>query len=250
MISSDSMFSLAERRVLVTGGSRGLGRSMANALVDAGAHVVSVARTPMEEGPGSALRHLTGDISRRAGLAQLVDRAEQMLGGTIDSVVHAAGVQHRSPAVDFPDEAWDQVVEVNLTAPFRLSQEVGRRQIEQGVEGSHVFISSLTSTLGLPNISAYAATKSGVMGVVRTLAVEWAEHGIRVNGIGPGYFRTALTEALFADDAARARLMTRIPQKRFGDPADLSGALIFLSSAASAYVTGQLLMVDGGWTAA
>src|SRR5699024_3587172 len=104
--------------------------------------------------------------------------------------------------------------------------------------------------LGLPNISAYAATKSRVMGVVRTLAVEWAEHGMRVNGIGPGYFRTALTEALFADDAARARLMTRIPQKRFGDPADRSGALIFLPPAASPSVTGQLLMVDGGWTAA
>lgn len=223
---------------------------MAESLATAGARVVSVARTPVEDESGTSLRNLIGDVSDSASLARLLDEAEELLGGTVDSVVHAAGVQHRSPAVDFPGEAWDHVLDVNLTAPFRLSQEVGRRQIEQGIPGSHVFIASLTSTIGLPNISAYAATKSGVMGLVRSLAVEWAEHGIRVNGIGPGYFRTALTEALFADDAARARLMTRIPQKRFGDPEDLAGALIFLSADASAYVTGQLLMVDGGWTAA
>jgi NAD(P)-dependent dehydrogenase (short-subunit alcohol dehydrogenase family) len=243
-------FSLAGRRVLVTGGSRGLGRAMARGLVKAGAAVVSVARTPARDDADGGVHHLVGDVAEVGRIGKVVDAAEQLLGGTIDSVVHAAGVQHRASAVEFPLEEWDRIVQVNLTAPFVLSREIGRRQIEQGVAGSHVFVASLTSTLGLPNIAAYAATKSGVMGVVRSLAVEWAPQGVRVNAIGPGYFRTALTEELFKNDEARDGLMRRIPQKRFGDPDDLNGALVFLASDASAYVTGQLLMIDGGWTAA
>lgn len=243
-------FSLSGRRVLVTGGSRGLGQAMARGLAEAGARVAAVARTPAQDEPGSGVLNLAGDVADTAHLGDLVDEAEQVLGGTVDSVVHAAGVQHRASAVDFPIEEWERLVRINLTAPFVLSQEVGRRQIDEGLQGSHVFVASLTSTLGLPNVAAYGATKSGVMGVVRSLAVEWAEEGIRVNAIGPGYFRTALTESLFQDDEAREGLMRRIPQKRFGNPDDLSGALVFLASDASAYVTGQLLMVDGGWTAA
>ncbi|MHB1062976.1 MAG: SDR family oxidoreductase [Georgenia sp.] len=243
-------FSLDGRRVLVTGASRGLGQAMARGLSEAGAQVVSVARTAVVDEPGDPVRHLTGDVADSASLTTTVDRAEEVLGGTVDSVVHAAGVQYRASALDFPAEEWERLVKVNLTAPFLLSQEVARRQITKGIPGSHVFIASLTSVLGLPNIAAYAATKSGVMGVVRSLAVEWAPQGIRVNAIGPGYFRTALTEELFKNDEAREGLMKRIPQKRFGNPDDLSGALIYLASNASAYVTGQLLMIDGGWTAA
>lgn len=243
-------FSLGGRRILITGGSRGLGQAMAHGLAQAGARVVTVARTPMPNEPDSGVHNLTGDVADTALLGTLVDAAENFLEGTVDSVVHAAGVQHRSAAIDFPIDEWDRVVKVNLTAPFALSQEIGRRQIKAGVKGSHVFVASLTSTLGLPNIAAYSATKSGVMGLVRSLAVEWAEWGIRVNAVGPGYFRTALTENLFKNDDAREDLMRRIPQKRFGNPDDLSGALVFLTSNASTYVTGQLLMVDGGWTAA
>ena len=243
-------FSLSGRRILVTGGSRGLGQAMARGLSQAGARVVAVARTPVEDEADSGVHHVVGDLSDIARVGSLVDEAEKFLEGTVDSVVHAAGVQHRAPAVDFPIDEWERVVRVNLTAPFALSQEIGRRQINAGIEGSHVFVASLTSTLGLPNIAAYSATKSGVMGLVRSLAVEWAEQGIRVNAIGPGYFRTALTENLFRNEEAREGLMRRIPQKRFGNPDDLSGALVFLASDASAYVTGQLVMVDGGWTAA
>ncbi|WP_237715247.1 SDR family oxidoreductase [Arthrobacter sp. TB 23] len=243
-------FSLDGRRILVTGGSRGLGQAMARGLAQAGAQVVAVARTPGHDEIDSGIRNLAGDVANTAAIPTLVDEAEKMLGGTVDSVVHAAGVQHRAAAVDFPLDEWERVVRINLTAPFMLSQEVGRRQLTAGVEGSHVFVASLTSTLGLPNIAAYAATKSGVMGIVRSLAVEWAAQGIRVNAIGPGYFRTALTENLFQNDEAREGLLKRIPQKRFGNPDDLSGALVYLASNASAYVTGQLLMVDGGWTAA
>lgn len=243
-------FSLAGRRVLVTGGSRGLGRAMARGLAGAGAEVVAVSRTVVQDDADRGVHPLAGDVTDTARVTEMVDAAEQILGGTVDSIVHAAGVQHRASAVDFPLEEWERVVRVNLTAPFVLSQEVGRRQIERGVAGSHVFIASLTSMLGIPDIAAYAATKTGVMGVVRSLAVEWAPQGIRVNAIGPGYFRTALTEELFTNDEARDGLMRRIPQKRFGSPDDLSGALVFLTSDASVYVTGQLLMVDGGWTAA
>lgn len=242
-------FDLDGRRVLLTGGSRGLGRAMAEGLAQAGASVVAVARTSTEDSADGRVRTVQADVADLGALPALVDRAEEMLGGHVDTVVHAAGVQHRAAAVAFPPEEWQRLVMVNLTAPFALSQEVGRRQIDRSEPGSHIFIASLTSHIGLPNLAAYAATKSGVMGVVRTLAVEWAASGIRVNALGPGYFRTALTEALFQDEAARERLYQRIPMQRFGQPADLCGPAVFLASDASRYITGQLLMVDGGWTA-
>ena len=243
-----SEFDLAGRRVLLTGGSRGLGRAMGHGLVGAGASVVSVARGSEERSEGE-LHQFAADVADFPRLGQLVNRAEELLEGPVDTVVHAAGIQHRSPAASFPLEEWERLVAVNLTAPFALSQEVGRRQLAASVPGSHVFVASLTSHIGLPNLAAYAATKSGVMGVVRTLAVEWAASGIRVNAIGPGYFRTTLTEALFQDEPARERLYQRIPMRRFGQPEDLCGPVVFLASEASRYVTGQLLMVDGGWTA-
>lgn len=241
-------FDLTGRRALVTGGSRGLGRAMALGLAEAGASVVSLARTPMADADGIAT--VVGDVGRLDDVAGYVDAVEERLGGGVDLVLHAAGVQHRSPAVDFPDEEWDRLVRINLTAPFRLSREVGRRQLQRGTEGSHLFVSSLTATLGLPNIAAYSATKSGVMGVVRTLSTEWSGQGVRVNAVGPGYFRTALTEALFSDEEAAARLAARIPMGRFGSPEELAGTAIYLLSNASSYVTGQLIYVDGGWTAA
>lgn len=242
-------FNLSGRRVLLTGGSRGLGQAMAEGLAEAGASVVTVARTITEGSADGTIQTVQADVAELDALPALVDRAEEMLGGHVDTVVHAAGVQHRSAAVSFPPEEWQRLLTVNLTAPFALSQEIGRRQLERSETGSHIFIASLTSHMGLPNLAAYAATKSGVMGVVRTLAVEWAASGIRVNALGPGYFRTALTEALFQDEAARERLYQRIPMQRFGQPVDLCGPVVFLASDASRYVTGQLLMVDGGWTA-
>lgn len=221
---------------------------MALGLAQAGASVVSLARTAMEDVDGIAT--VQGDVDRLDDIASYVDAAEERLGGGVDLVLHAAGVQHRSPAVDFPDEEWDRLVRINLTAPFRISREVGRRQLQRGTEGAHLFVASLTTTLGLPNIAAYSATKSGVMGVVRTLSTEWSGQGVRVNAVGPGYFRTALTEALFSDEEAAARLAARIPMGRFGSPEELAGTAIYLLSNASSYVTGQLIYVDGGWTAA
>jgi NAD(P)-dependent dehydrogenase (short-subunit alcohol dehydrogenase family) len=250
-MSLHDRFSLSGKTALVTGGSRGLGRAMAQGLVDAGARVAIVART------GAAVTETAAELGAEgiiadvtADPAALIDRAEEALGAPLDIVLHAAGVQHRQAAEEFDPAEWDRLLRINLTAPFALSQELGRRQLERGATGSHIFIGSLTSLISMPQISAYGATKSGVYGVVRGLSTEWSGRGIRVNAIAPGYFRTELTEAVFTDEKRYAEMLARIPMQRFGDPEELAGAAVFLASDAASYVTGQLLVVDGGWTAA
>ncbi|MET1034726.1 MAG: SDR family oxidoreductase [Arthrobacter sp.] len=250
---SIELFSLAGRRAVVTGGGRGLGKAIAAGLADAGATVAVVSRTSADveaaaDELGERVVPLALDVAGDDA-AGLVDAMEAALGGAIDVVVHAAGVQHRQPAEEFAADAWDRVVRVNLTAPFRLSQEIGRRQLATERAGSHIFIGSLTSLLSIPDVAAYTATKSGVFGLIRTLSTEWSGRGIRVNGIGPGYFRTALTEAVFSDEERYRKMLDRIPMGRFGNPQELAGTAVFLASDASSYTTGQLLMVDGGWTA-
>lgn len=153
-------------------------------------------------------------------------------------------------SVTFPLDAWERVIQVNLTAPFLLSQEIGRRQIAAGRPGSHVFVASLTSILGLPNLVAYNAAKAGLMGVVRALSREWAAHEIRVNGISPGYVETAMTKDLFAEPEKRQKLLDRLPTGRFGTPEELAAPTVFLASEGSAYMTGQLLVIDDGWAGA
>jgi len=248
------LFSLAGRRAVVTGGGRGLGKAIAAGLAAAGATVAVVSRTAADvnsaaDDLGENVVPLAMDVAS-GDVASMVDAMEAELGGVIDVVVHAAGVQHREPAEQFAAEEWDRVLRINLTAPFRLSQEVGRRQLAGELKGSHIFIGSLTSLLSIPDAAAYTASKSGVYGLVRTLSTEWSGRNIRVNGIGPGYFRTALTETVFADEKRYQKMLDRIPMGRFGDPEELAGTAVFLASDASSYITGQLLMVDGGWTAA
>lgn len=247
-MTTKNMFNLDGKRALVTGGSRGIGRAIAVGLRESGAQVVSVART--DTGDFDGVRHIAADVSEVGKIPDLVDEVEKNLGGPIDLVVHAAGVQHRCPATDFPPEQWQRILNINLTAPYVLSQEIGKRQLDSKRGGAHLFVASLTSELGFPNISAYAASKSGVMGIVRSFSKEWASRGIRVNGIGPGYIRTALTEDLLSNPVEAERLFSRIPMERFGVPEDLVGPAIFLLSNASEYVSGQLVYVDGGWTAA
>lgn len=251
---STELFSLSGRRAVVTGGGRGLGKAVAAGLAAAGATVAVVSRTAADvEAAAAGLGHnvvpLAMDVAS-GDVAAMVDAMEAGLGGPVDVIVHAAGVQHREPAEQFDAEEWDRVLRINLTAPFRLSQEVGRRQLDGGRKGSHIFIGSLTSLLSIPDAAAYTASKSGVYGLVRTLSTEWSGRGIRVNGIGPGYFRTALTEAVFADEKRYQKMLDRIPMGRFGAPEELAGAAVYLASDASSYTTGQMLMVDGGWTAA
>lgn len=250
-----SEFSLEGRRALVTGAGRGIGRAIAVGLAQAGCELVLTARsadqldsTRDEISPQMSGRTLAFNLSDSNAIPGFLDRAEQ--DGPLDIIVHSAGTQHREAAVTFPRSAWDQVIAVNLTAPFLLSQELGRRQLERGQSASHIFVASLTSVLGLPDLVAYNAAKSGLMGVVRALSREWSQYGIRVNGVSPGYVETSMTKDLFADPARRSKLLDRIPMGQFGTPDQLAGPTIFLASDAARYVTGQLLIVDGGWAAA
>lgn len=249
---STDLFSLRGKRVLVTGGGRGLGRSMAEGLSRAGGHVALVSRTQQSidqaaQEMGDNVVGVAGDVGMDEPAA-LVDRVEEAVGGPLDVVLHAAGVQHRQAVEHFERAAWERVLSINLTAPFLLSQEVGRRQLETDRSGSHIFIASITSLLMIQDVAAYTAAKSGLYGLTRALSGEWSDSGIRANAIGPGYFRTEMTDKLFQDRQRYQKMLDRIPMGRFGDPAELSGAAIFLASDASNYVTGQLLMVDGGWT--
>ena len=252
---STSRFSLDMCRILVTGASRGLGRGIALAATEAGADVIGIARSEsglhetktLTQGTNGDFEAMAADLTDEAGLDRLVRQAWE--GGPITGIVHAAGVQARRPAVEITRDDWRRVAAIHTEAPFFLSTSVARLQQDAGVAGSHVFIGSLTSWIGLPNIAPYAASKSGILGLTRTLAVEWAELGIRVNAICPGYFHTALTDEVISDPHRRSQLLARIPMRRFGIAEDLAGAVIFFLCGASDYVTGQVINVDGGWLA-
>jgi NAD(P)-dependent dehydrogenase (short-subunit alcohol dehydrogenase family) len=247
------MFSLEGKRALITGGSRGIGFAIADGLAHAGAQVSLVARDIAQlRGAagriGGSTRVCVSDVSAPQAPTAIVEDVEAAMGGSIDIVVHCAGVQHREPARDFDPREWDRILAVNLTAPFLLSQFVGRRQLEAGRSGSHIFIGSVSTYLTMPNIVAYTVSKSGIHGLIRNLSREWSAHGIRVNGIGPGYIETRLTAGVLDDPETTRRMLDRIPMNRFGRLDEVVGAAIYLASNAASYVTGQMLMVDGGWT--
>jgi NAD(P)-dependent dehydrogenase (short-subunit alcohol dehydrogenase family) len=249
-------FGLDGRTAVVTGASRGLGRGMAQALGRAGARVVLVGRD------GEELNRVAAELAAAScealvrpldlfdvgGIESWVNAVWSEVG-QVEIVLHSAGHQRRAPAIEVEPADWDQILTVNLTAPFFLSREFGKRQAAVESGGSHIFIGSLTTRIGIANAAAYAASKAGLAGVVRTLAVEWASSNIRVNAIAPGYFRTELTEGNFQDPERSAWVHSRIPMGRLGMPEDLGGAAVFLASDASSYVTGAILDVDGGWLA-
>lgn len=246
------LFRLDGRRAIVTGGGRGIGMAIANALGEAGAQVALVSRTQAQLDAAVAVvpNSVAVPFDVMIGDAvDLVDGCEAALGGPIDIVVHAAGFQYRAPAADYPLEEWDRLIAVHLTAPFKISQELGRRQLASGRPGSHVFIGSLNNLQSVvPNIPAYAAAKSGVGGVLRALSKEWSGKGIRCNGLAPGWVRTELTESLFADPVKSKEITSRIPMGRLAEPGEMASVALFLASDASSYMTGQMLVVDGGWT--
>jgi len=246
------LFKLEGRRAIVTGGGRGIGQAIAQALGEAGAQVALVSRTAQqlkaatEKVPNSVA--VAADVMT-VNAAALLDDCEDGLDGPIDIIVHAAGFQHREAAVDFPREQWERLLQVHLTAPFVISQELGRRQLEAGRPGSHIFIGSLNNYQSVvPHIVAYAAAKSGVGGVMRALSKEWSGKGIRCNGIAPGWVHTELTETLFSDWSRAKSIIARIPMGRLAEPSELGSVALFLASDASSYITGQMLVVDGGWT--
>ena len=250
------IFDLQGKVALVTGAGRGLGRGMAIALAEAGADVVAVSRSAdqLEETMtllrrhGGSPRAVPWDLGDPYGLDDLV---EEVAGQKrrVDVFLHAAGVQVRKPALEVTVDDWESVQAIHLRAAFFLSRAVARRMIERDAGGKIILVASLTSQIGVPNVAPYAAGKSGVLGLVRTLALEWAPHSIQVNAVGPGYFRTTITEEIFADPGRRSKLLARIPAGRPGEPEDLAGATVFLASPASDYVTGQVVNVDGGWLA-
>lgn len=249
-------FDLSTQRILITGASRGLGAGLAAALARHGASIVGIGRdaTTLAEVRQAIIRSggrfdpVAADLADEQDFDVLVDRIWE--DGAITAVVHAAGIQQRKPAVDFTTEEWRRVVRLQLEVPFFLSASLARHQMRVGLRASHVFIGSLTSWIGVPHIAAYAASKSGILGVTRTLAVEWAKSGIRVNAICPGYYLTELTRDLLSDPTNRQRIVSRIPMGRLGHAEDLAGAAIYLISDMSSYVTGQVINVDGGWLAA
>lgn len=249
-------FSLTGRTALVTGGGRGLGRAVAEGMAAAGAHVVLTARsvdqlTQVQQAvtdSGGRCSVLPADLSDPATASGLVDAAAELAGG-VDVLVHAAGNQVRKPALEVSGDDWDAIQQVHLRSAFVLAQATARALVARGAPGSVLFIASLNSFRGLPGVSPYVAAKTGVLGLTRVLAVEWAQHGIRVNAIAPGFFPTEMTHDAEGDPARQA-IVARTPMGRQGRPEELAGAAVFLASPAAGYVTGQCLTVDGGWTAA
>jgi 2-dehydro-3-deoxy-D-gluconate 5-dehydrogenase len=242
------LFDLSGARALVTGGGRGLGRAMAAALAAAGATVAVIARSEQVEEAGREL----GGIGVRADLADREEvrrgfgEAVEHLGG-LDVLVVSHGIGHRVPALDHDLSEWDDVLRTNLSSVFELCQLAGRIMVPQG-RGKIVTVASMLSFSGGLNVSSYAASKGGVGQLTKALANEWAPHGVNVNAIAPGYFRTELTAGIWRDDPERtAQILARLPAGRWGEPADLAGAVVFLASPASDYVHGIVLPVDGGW---
>lgn len=254
-VLEDLGFSLSGRVALVTGGGRGLGRGIALGLAKAGADVAVLAQTPEElaltvrsvqELDRRAIA-IEASVAERTQVEKAVGRVVDELG-RLDILVNAAGVQVRKAALEVTEGDWDRIFAVNLRGLF-FSCQAGARAMIAGGGGKIINITSLTAVIGLPLIAPYVASRGGVSQLTKALAVEWAQHGIRVNAIGPGRFRTSMTEELFLDDEVRESFMRLIPQHRAGMPEDLAGAAVFLASDASSYVTGQTIYVDGGWLA-
>ena len=243
-------FDLTGRRALVTGGGGGIGRGLARALVDAGASVAILGRSESADEAAAELGGIAirADLTDREALARGFDEAVTGLGG-LDILVNSHGITSRSDALDHELADWDEVIEVNLTATFELCRLAGRIMVAQG-RGKIVNIASVMSFQGGFRISSYAASKGGVSQLTMALANEWAPHGVNVNAVAPGYVKTELNARIWRDDPERTeQIDVRIPAGRWGEPADIGGAVVFLASAASDYVHGITLPVDGGWLA-
>lgn len=246
-------FDLYGRVAMVTGCNKGLGQGLAVALAEAGADIVGVSRRPADEtrtrieALGRRYIGIEAELGRDAP-ADIVERAIET-AGQLDILVNNAGTIRRAPALEFSEDDWDAVVDVNLKAAFFLAQAVARHLVERDAPGRIVNIASVLSFQGGIRVPSYTASKSGILGLTRLLANEWAAHGITVNAIAPGYMATDNTQALRDDPTRSAEILGRIPAGRWGTPEDLAGAIIFLCSDAASYVNGHALAVDGGWLA-
>ena len=249
---TDGRFDIRGRRALVTGSSRGIGLALAGGLVEAGCSVALHARDEqaLERAAaslGGDVHHVDFDVTDRAAVDAGVAAVEAEIG-PLDILVNNAGMQHRAPLLEFPDDAWHQVIETNLTSAFYVGRAVARGMVERG-RGKIVNVGSLQSELARAGTGPYAASKGGIKMLTRAMCAEWAPAGVQVNAIGPGYFDTELTSALVQDEEFTAWLKQRTPAARWGRPEELVGTVLYLASPASDFVNGQILYVDGGMSA-
>jgi len=247
------LFDLTGRIAVVTGANSGIGQGLAIALAESGADVALVGRTPAEETAekvralGRRAAMVGADLATIAPVQGVVDQTLSELGG-LDILVNNAGIIRRADALEFSEEDWDAVVDTNLKSLFFLCQAAARHMVSKG-RGKIINIASMLSFQGGIRVPSYTASKSGVAGLTKLLANEWAAKGINVNAIAPGYIATNNTAALQADETRNRQILERIPAGRWGQPSDLAGAVVFLASDAANYVQGHILAVDGGWLA-
>lgn len=249
-----NLFDLQGKTALVTGCKRGIGKGIALGLAEAGADIVGVSATLEESGSdvekevralGREFAGYACDFSDREALYAFIEKVRRK-HGTIDILVNNAGTILRAPAAEHSDDYWDKVIEVNLSAQFILSREIGKDMIKKG-SGKIIFTASLLSYQGGITVPGYAASKGGLQQLIMALSNEWAGKGLNVNGIAPGYIRTDNTEALQKDAVRYKSILERIPQGRWGEVEDFKGPAVFLASDASNYVNGSIVLVDGGW---
>jgi len=246
---------LTGKVAVVIGGTSGIGRAIAHGLAEAGADVVATSRRADQveaaakeiEDRGRRSLRLTSDVSDRASLEQLLRQTVSALG-KVDILVNSAGRTKRTPTLDVPESEWNDIMETNLTGVLRACQVFGRHMIERNW-GRIINIASLSSFVALYEVAAYAASKAAVASLTKSLAIEWAPHGVCVNGIAPGVFRTALNQKLLDETPRGQEFLMRTPMKRFGQVTELAGAAVFLASDAASFVTGEILAVDGGFLA-
>jgi 2-dehydro-3-deoxy-D-gluconate 5-dehydrogenase len=247
-------FRLDGKVAIVTGATTGIGRAAALGLAEAGADIVALGNTQSPEATSQAVlavgrRSLAfqGDVTNSAFQDHVVNKV-LVEWGHVDILVNNAGTTVRTPAVDFAEADWDRVINLNLTALFRMCQRVGGQMLKQR-RGKIINVASIASFIGGTNIPAYAASKGGVAQLTKALANEWASFNVNVNAIAPGYIRTDMTRPLYDDPVRSKEILTRVPAQRWGKPEDLTGAITFLASPASDFVHGHIMVVDGGWMA-
>ncbi|GAM42700.1 hypothetical protein TCE0_044f16927 [Talaromyces pinophilus] len=255
-----SLFSLEGRTALVTGGTRGIGQAMAIALAEAGADVVLVQRDESNTATRDEITKLgrkalihVAELSDREAVKKIIPTLVQQ-GVQPDILLNCAGIQRRHPSEKFPDEDWDEVININLTSVFTLAREFGANLLSRdasefpsGRRGAVINVASLLSFQGGITVPAYAASKGGVAQLTKALSNEWVAKGINVNAIAPGYIDTDMNVALINDANRNSGIMARIPAGRWGKPEDFKGVVVFLASQASSYVSGEIVTVDGGW---
>ncbi|MDT7779223.1 MAG: hypothetical protein QOC99_1735 [Acidobacteriota bacterium] len=250
-----SALELNGKVAVVVGGTSGIGRAIAHGMAEAGADIVATSRRMEQveaaateiEARGRRTLRLASDVSERSSLQHVLDESVRAFG-KVDILVNCAGRTKRGPTLDFTEEDWNAIIETNLTGTLRACQVFGRHMLERGY-GRIINIASLSTFVALREVAAYAASKAAVASLTKSLAVEWSERGVNVNAIAPGVFRTALNQKLLDETERGREFLLRTPMKRFGTVEELAGAAVFLASDAASFVTGEVLVVDGGFLA-